>query len=260
MKISLFSILFIFGMQIIVARAAESTFDSIVPVLNKPFVVKELRPSAYTAPYSFLHSNTDFKRLGISTGLTLAYCVATMSAMMFVVPPETTLWDRSQANPYSWSKNWPVNVFEKGPERDSDFFLVNATHAYAGAFYYMAARGAGLNAPYSFLYSIFFSTFVWEMGLEAMMEPPSINDLILTPVLGSAIGEGFYLLKRAIVANNYEILGSQVLGFTAAFILDPVNELADYLTGGHYKKQKTVALYLSPTNFSRANFSVVINF
>ena len=64
------------------------------------------------------------------------------------------------------------------------------------------------------------------------MERPSYQDLFITPIVGSLIGEGFYRLKRIIVENNYEILGSPVLGHIAAFILDPVNEVVGALRPG----------------------------
>ena len=62
------------------------------------------------------------------------------------------------------------------------------------------------------------------------MERPSYQDLVVTPVIGSLIGEGFYRLKRLIVENDYYLLNSRLLGHIAAFILDPLNEFIGLLS------------------------------
>jgi hypothetical protein len=63
------------------------------------------------------------------------------------------------------------------------------------------------------------------------MERPSYQDLFITPLLGSAIGEGFYRLKRHIAARGYRLAGSKVLGNVVAFIIDPVNEVVGLFAG-----------------------------
>ena len=73
------------------------------------------------------------------------------------------------------------------------------------------------------------STFMWEYGVEAFAEIPSWNDLIVTPVAGSLLGEGFFILKRKIVENDVRILNSRFIGRTALLIMDPVNEITDVL-------------------------------
>ena len=62
------------------------------------------------------------------------------------------------------------------------------------------------------LYSTLVSNVGWEYGIEAFMERPSIQDMIITPVVGSLIGEGFYRAKRRLVDNDYCLFGSRVLG------------------------------------------------
>ncbi|GHT11207.1 hypothetical protein AGMMS4956_03860 [Bacteroidia bacterium] len=230
------------------AHAVENAYSA--PLQSPLFLhKKELKPSAYTAPYSAFKNNFDSRQFWKSTGVLLGYSVASM-VVLFCLPEDVTAWDLSEANPKGWAKNWPENVWYKGPERDSDILWINATHAYAGIAYYNAARGSGLNIPLSFAYTVFFSTCVWEMGMEAMMEPPSWQDLIGTPLYGMVFGEALYIAKRAIVANDYEVLNSKALGFTLAFLCDPANELAYYLSGGHYKQSDHLTLQFSPINFS----------
>ena len=66
-------------------------------------------------------------------------------------------------------------------------------------------------------------------GIEALAERPSIQDLIVTPVFGSILGEGFYLAKRSILDNNGELWGSTAMGTTALFIMDPMTEITTRL-------------------------------
>ena len=63
------------------------------------------------------------------------------------------------------------------------------------------------------------------------MERPSYQDLFVTPIVGSLLGELCYKGKRAIVNNDYELLGSWFLGHFACFLLDPVNEVIDLFRG-----------------------------
>ena len=68
------------------------------------------------------------------------------------------------------------------------------------------------------------------------MEVPSIQDLIITPLVGAVIGECFYNWKRGIVANGYTLLGSSALGYVVAFLIDPVNEFVGLFAGNPCKK------------------------
>ena len=54
---------------------------------------------------------------------------------------------------------------------------------------------------------------------------------MITPVVGSIIGEQFYKIKRHIVANNYRLLDSGFLGHLVCFLVDPVNEFMDFVIG-----------------------------
>jgi hypothetical protein len=62
-------------------------------------------------------------------------------------------------------------------------------HPFSGAFLYAAARRNGLNLAESFGYAVASST-AYEFLLE-WREKPSINDLVVTPAGGLAIGEFF---------------------------------------------------------------------
>ena len=126
---------------------------------------------------------------------------------------------------------------KKGPVWDKDNMIFNyVLHPYGGAAYYMSARGQGYNTFHSALYSAAISTFFWEYGIEAFMEIPSIQDLIITPIAGAIIGEGFYILKRKILENDYRFIGSKALGKVVIFLIDPVNSFIDLFRGSSCKR------------------------
>ena len=117
-----------------------------------------------------------------------------------------------------------------GPVWDKDnFFLNYISHPYFGATYYVQARTAGYSIFGSFIYSTLVSTFLWEYGVEAFAEIPSIQDIIVTPVFGSIIGEGFYYSINKIKSNNYRLLGSKILGHTSVFLMDPFSSYVKLL-------------------------------
>jgi hypothetical protein len=88
----------------------------------------------------------------------------------------------------------------------------------------------------SLLYCTCVSTIGWEFGIEAFMERPSIQDLFITPLVGSAIGEGFYCIKRYLVGHGYRLLGSPIIGNVVAFICDPINEVIGLFAGNEARK------------------------
>ena len=90
----------------------------------------------------------------------------------------------------------------------------------------MGARSCGFNCWGSFVYTFCISTFFWEYGFEAFNEIPSVQDLVITPVLGSLLGEGFYLIKRKIVSDGYRLWGSKVAGYAVAWLVDPIMRLS----------------------------------
>ncbi len=68
-------------------------------------------------------------------------------------------------------------------------------HPAWGAETYLLARNQGFNWFVSFLFSTGASV-MWEYGFEAFAERPSFQDLILTPVIGAAIGEIRFQVRK----------------------------------------------------------------
>ncbi len=177
----------------------------------------------YDRPYSTSENIVDSTMLKRNTGLLFGAGFATMG-LLYMMPSSFTNWEDDGESPFS---KWWDNVSHAPVWDSDDLFLNYVTHPYAGAIYYMGARSAGVNVWGSALYSFALSTFFWEYGIESFAERPSIQDLIVTPVAGALLGEWFYIKKREIMANNYELCGSRTLGKTAVFLMDPMTEITN---------------------------------
>lgn len=187
--------------------------------------------SPYGQPYSFTGNSYDWHRLWINTATLSSAFVGTL-LVLECLPEDATSWNRSELQDVPLFKRWHNHVIKKGPEWDHDNICFNyILHPYAGAAYFMAARSCGFNFWRSMLYGSIVSTIGWEFGIEAFMERPSIQDIFITPIVGSCIGEGFYRVKRWLVDNDYCLFGSQVLGGILAFLVDPVNEFTGIFLG-----------------------------
>lgn len=199
-------------------------------------------PTLYDLPYSRTLSMPNWKHLWVNTGVLMGAGVATM-VILEALPSDATAWNKKENAKVSMWKRWLRNV-KAGPVWDHDNLVFNLLlHPYAGAAYYMGARSCGFNCWGSFLYSFCISTIFWEYGFEAFNEIPSVEDLVITPVVGSLLGEGFYLVKRHIVSNDYRLCGSKVLGYAVAFLVDPINECIGYFRGDQrHQCRRTKAL------------------
>ena len=202
--------------------------------------------SIYTQPYSLTLNMPQWKRMWINTAVLSGTFIGTLLVLQ-CLPEDATSWNRASLQNTPPFKRWYRNVFKRGPEWDHDKIIFNyVLHPYAGAVYFMSARTCGFNYWRSLLYCACISTIGWEYGIEAFMERPSIQDLFITPIVGSIIGEGFYRAKRHIVSHDYTLLGSRIHGNTAVFLIDPVNEVIDLFRGNPERKlhlgRKTAAI------------------
>jgi hypothetical protein len=204
------------------------------------------RKSIYELPYSVTGRQPNWHRMWINTAALSAAYVSTLFVLE-CLPEDATSWNRAEIRNKAPFKRWFKNVFKRGPEWDHDKFYFNyVLHPYAGAVYFMSARSCGFNMWQSLLYCTCISTIGWEFGVEAFMERPSIQDLFVTPLVGSAIGEGFYCIKRYLVHHNYSLLGSRFLGGFVAFLVDPVNEVVGLFAGNEARKVSK-QISLTPT-------------
>lgn len=187
--------------------------------------------SIYDLPYSITGSSHDWRRLWINTGVLSGAFVGTLMVLE-CLPEDATSWNRKELQQIPLFTRWHNHVIKYGPEWDHDKFIFNyVLHPYAGAVYFMVARSCGFNFYQSLLYCTLISNVGWEFGIEAFMERPSYQDLFITPLVGSAIGECFYRAKRHIVNNGYELAGSSLLGEITCFLIDPLNEFIGLFDG-----------------------------
>ena len=190
----------------------------------------------YQMPYSLTGSSPNWHRMWINTAVLSGAYISTLFVLE-CLPEDATAWNRAAIQQTPPFKRWFKNVFKRGPEWDHDNPIFNyVLHPYAGAVYFMSARSQGFNFYQSLLYSACISTIGWEFGIEAFMERPSIQDIFVTPLVGSVIGELFYRLKRNIVSHDYRLAGSPVLGNIVVFLIDPVNEVIGLFRGNNARK------------------------
>lgn len=201
-------------------------------LVSAPLTARAETPvSLYAQPYSLNDESRDWHRLWINTATLSAAFVGTL-LVLECLPEDATAWNRAELQDVPLFKRWHKHVIKKGPEWDHDKFYFNyILHPYAGAAYFMGARSCGFGFWRSALYSSIVSTVGWEFGIEAFMERPSIQDIFVTPIVGSCIGEGFYHVKRWLVDRDYRLLGSSFLGGFVAFLVDPVNEFTGLWLG-----------------------------
>lgn len=202
----------------------------------------------------------DKKRLLINTAVNMGINL-TKFVILWTSPECFSNWDKRAIRNKGYFESWKEHVKE-GPKTDKDsFFLNGIMHPWGGAIYYMSARGCGFRWWESFLYSAVLSTFMWEYGIEAIAEVPSWQDLTITPIVGSVIGECFFLLKGKIVENDRRVLNSRFLGTISLLLIDPVNEISNifgYSTKHKMQMTSSVVPALSHDNKSYMGFKLQI--
>lgn len=129
----------------------------------------------------------------------------------------------------NWSDEQKKNGFKKyaenfvNPVIDKDLFYINyVLHPYWGATYYVRGRERGLDKVSSFLYSTLIST-MYEYGVECFFERPSIQDLIVTPVVGSLLGAFVFEPWRESIKRKQEL---RWYDHAALAVTDPVGVLS----------------------------------
>ncbi|MBL0711953.1 MAG: DUF3943 domain-containing protein, partial [Colwellia sp.] len=161
----------------------------------------------YQSPYQLslfsAENGEDSARLWSQTKSIFVYGFGIIGAIA-LLPEDISNWDKEEGIFNKWS----TNVTE-GPVWDRDNGPLNLIgHPYFGGVYYQVARKSGYRQWDAFVYSALMSTFYWEYGIESFAEVPSIQDLVITPVLGWAYGEWAFTTEMDIRENNNKIWGS----------------------------------------------------
>jgi hypothetical protein len=192
--------------------------------LSNPIPQKDLYRNK--SGFSYPPRTKDFTKLTLNTCVFIGSSFLVFGALT-LCPEEVSGWKKEDIQFTRMVDKWSENV-KSGPVIDKDnFFFNNITHPYCGAIYYMTARSSGFRGYESFLYSAVMSTLFWEYGLEAFAEVPSSQDIFITPVVGSIVGEVFFNVKKIIVRHDKRVLGSRLLGTATLLLIDPFNTILD---------------------------------
>jgi len=145
-------------------------------------------------PYLFnANLNHQERSLGNKIGRGTLYVVGyntTILTYLIFSPTWLSRWDNTSSN-FKMKEffNQYKSSYTKPPVFDEDLFVTNYLgHPYQGGFYYNSLRSQGATMWQSALFSLG-QSLIWEYGWEAGFEQPSIQDLIVTPVVGSLYGE-----------------------------------------------------------------------
>jgi hypothetical protein len=185
--------------DIVIAEAAASQFSAPVSTDYSDQwywqCCKETGWSMFAEPQLLdLQVETDLRdRDGLKrdTGYFLGYQVAAIS-ILYMMPESVSGWTDEQKEEYSLSVWWEHVT---NPTWDSDDDYINyILHPYWGASYFVRARERGYDNKQAFWYSVLLSS-MYEFGVEALFEEPSIQDLIVTPVFGSWLGTYFMRVR-----------------------------------------------------------------
>ncbi len=138
-------------------------------------------------------------------------------------------WNK-ESNQLDWEYNYDWTTFRaklegSGYSFDSNLFDTNAlAHTGAGTLYYVGARGNRMSIGGA-LAVAFASSLVWEV-IGEFRERVSVNDMLVTPLAGAALGESLFQL-----AAFFERGCDRPLNHTLALTFAPTKALADALDG-----------------------------
>jgi len=198
--------------------AAELKIDVATPVQIK---------ASEGSKESFWKKRPLNRNIYFASGLLMTIEIANV-AIMAQAPSSVTGWHGRAPDFRNIKRSFTV-----GPRIDQDHWYWNYLgHPINGAEYYLLARNRGLKWWQSFLFSAGQSTF-WEFGPEAVYERASIQDLIITPLAGSLIGEGRYQLKKLLVDRSTG-KPNKTWKKILLVIVDPVDALSGGLKAGYH--------------------------
>ena len=242
------------------AQDSDTTIKEIpyqIKATNSSWEDKDVDLSFYDSPYQVslfsAKNGEDSERLLSHTYTVLGLGVGVVG-FLYAMPESVTNWDKSDSRDIF--TKWADNVSE-GPVWDrDDVFLNYIAHPYFGGVFYQTARKSGYRQWDSFLYSTMMSSFYWEYGVEAFAEVPSVQDLVVTPVIGWAYGEWAFQTEHDIWLNDAKVMDSEVLGNISLFMLDPVDSIGrniNYLFGEDIIKSGTGYFVLQENKIHNSN-------
>jgi hypothetical protein len=150
---------------------------------------------SYVNKPSYYHMAT--KGAALIVGFELSLMV-----VMTFLPREVTKWEDDFVS--DAAANLSRHIVSAPIWDEDDWRLNYLGHPYAGNLYYNTVRAQGASPGQSFLFSFFASTF-WEYIVEGVAERPSTQDLIVTPLAGSILGELSHRATLAMKKNGTSV-------------------------------------------------------
>ena len=184
------------------------------------------KTSSETGPKERSEPQRDWKGIGRDTAFFLGYQVV-FAGFLYLLPESVSKWDQDQKN--TTVKQWSHNVTKPVWDKD-DWWINYLWHPYFGATYYIRARERGFGEFGSFWYSALLSA-LYEFGIECFFEPPSIQDLIFTPVGGIVIGKYIFEPIRESIKAKPELTWYDHAGLILTDPLGTVNSLFERALG-----------------------------
>ena len=174
----------------------------------------------------------DWEGLRRDTWYFVGYQIVAVGLLQ-ALPEDDTNFERGDPDFGKWHHNVSHPVWDK-----DDFFVNYVLHPYWGAAYYIRGRERGLSRWQALGYSALLSA-IYEFGAEAMFEPVSYQDLVITPLAGWLLGEYVFTpIRASIKAKDGEL---DLLDKTALVLTDPLGAL-NGLTDRAFGVETEVAL------------------
>ena len=188
----------IFFLCIIAVIRAQTTPDSLtlspgdtVTVFATETIKKSTESSGSNAITQYKYRNGD-SPLGVKLAWGMLLNSAQNAAMMTALilgPSEISKWEHPDRLKWYMIKQKYQNAYTKPPVIDPDLWITNYIgHPYQGSLYFNTLRSQGSSFLESSVYNLAQSV-LWEYVWEAGLEQPSIQDLIVTPIVGTIMGE-----------------------------------------------------------------------
>lgn len=121
--------------------------------------------------------------------------------ILAALPTDISEWENGVFKQYGPNMR---RAYTQPPVFDNDKWYFNYVgHPYQGAIFYNSVRSQNANIWQSCLFTLG-QVYVWEYVIEAGLEQPSIQDLIVTPVAGVLLGEGIHRATIAMAKNGFK--------------------------------------------------------
>ena len=142
-----------------------------------------------------------FARKMIRGGLLVHGFEAIGYGILAVLPTDISGWEKGVFNHYGPNLR---RAYSSPPVFDHDKWYINYIgHPYQGTVFYNSVRSQNANIWQSALFCIG-QVYVWEYIIEAGLEQPSIQDLIVTPLAGIALGELVHFGTMRMARNGFK--------------------------------------------------------